>query len=1131
MKKNDPKQRHRRCPALRKMLNIMKFTTLLFFMALFQVSAISYSQQTRLNLKFEKETLESVFSKIEANSEFSIFYQNELIRNSKEVSGEFKNALIFEILDQVLKTENLTYTVKNKLIMIVPKTEGTMEMNSQQQKSISGKVTDSSGSPVPGVSVVVKGTSTGVITDSDGNYSISNIPANAILQFSFVGMKGQEVAVGGKTTINVTLTEETIGIEEVVAVGYGTQKRQTITGSVASIENKQLTVVPVASTANALAGLLPGLVSLQSSGKPGYDAAALSIRGFGNALAIVDGVEANFNSIDPNEIESISILKDGAASIYGARAGNGVILVTTKRGNNEKPVITLNSSYTMQGITAMPKPVSAGQYAELASEAWLQSGQPAANVPYTPEQIQKYYAGTDPLYPNTNWYDVLVRKWAPQQQHNLSVRGGSDKIKYYGFLGYLDQGTIWKKSGGNYNRYNLQSNIDAKITDQLSLQLDLASFYEVREFPWRQNDGGGGDGGGSIWQDFWSTFPIYPASLPDPTKISFANGAGTGGAHIVSNSDISGYANSENQNIKGTVALNYNIKAVKGLSAKALVNYMQDYNSNKRFEKPVKFYTYDPASKIYTLAGALGSQATLSQSKSQNRTLTGQFSLNYDHVFAENHHVNMLFLYEAIDYSSDFVSASRINFLTPSIDQLFAGSAVGMANNGSASEMGRKSYIGRLNYSFKNKYLIESSFRADASAKFPANKRWGYFPSVSAGWILSKEGFMDGIKNLDNLKIRASYGESGNDGVGNFQYLSGYAYGGTYILGEPQRGLVSTGLANPDLTWERVKIQNVGADFSFWNRKLYGEFDAFYRERKGIPAYRYATLPSTFGAGLPPENINSLNNRGFELKIGTAGSAKDILWDVSANVSWSRAKWDHFEEPVYADSSQTRIYKRSGRWTDRAYGYVSDGLFTSQAQIDALKFDEDGQGNKSLRPGDIRYKDINDDGKFNWKDQVEIGKGTVPHWMVGFNINLKYKNFDLSTLFQGAMGYYNYIILWHAAIPPVEVYNLRWTPTNNDPNAFVPRLGGAATNGLYSDYYYKKAGYLRLKAFSVGYNLPGKWMDKMKFKQIRIYVAGTNLITFDKLKKYGTDPEAPSGLSGFYYPQQKTVSFGANLSF
>lgn len=995
------------------------------------------------------------------------------------------------------------------------------------QIHLTGTVKDKVGNPLIGVTVRVKGKNVGTVTDNNGGFVLDADPADT-LEISFVGYLTQSMVVGNRTNIPITLLINKSTLNEVVVVGYGTQTKKDITGSISSINGKQLTTAPVASTANALAGRLPGLISLQSSGQPGFDAASLNIRGFGSPLVIVDGVESNFNLLDPDEIESVSILKDGAASIYGARAGNGVILVTTKRGVTGKPEVTLNASYSLQGVTATPKPANAGEYAEWEREAWLNSGKPEATAPFTAEQVQEYFKGSNPLFPNTDWYNVLFRNWAPEQQYNLSVRGGSDRIKYYGFVGYLDQQTMVKLNGGDYKRYNIQSNIDAKILDNLSLQLNFSSVYETRNFPWR----GYVAGANTVWQDFWNTLPIYPASLPDPTKISFANGGGTGGAHVVTNSAISGYDNTISQNLQGTIRLNYSFNSIKGLSAKLFTNVLQDYDNGKEFQRPVQFYTYDPQSKIYTLAGALGSNASLSQSANNDRTLTGDFSLNYDNVFGQNHHLSAMVLYEAIDYNTNSLSAARINFLSPAVDQMFAGSTAGMTNNGSATEMGRKSYVGRVNYSYKDKYLAELIFRADASAKFPSEKRWGYFPSVSLGWRLSDEPFLKNATFLDNLMIKTSYGESGLDNVGNFQYLTGYAFGLTYILNNNiEQGIASTGLANPDLTWEKVKIYNIGIDYSLFNQRLYGTGDFFYRILSGIPATLITSLPASFGANLPPENINSQDNRGFEFTIGTRGATREFSWDASGNISWSRAKWIHYEEPSYTDPDQKRIFQKSGRWTDETFGYVAERLFTSQKEIDNLPFDQDGAKNSTLRPGDIRYADVTGGDTLNWRDQVEIGKGTVPHWMFGFNINLKYGAFDLSTLMQGAFGFFDNLQLVHGQLPPAIAYNLRWTESNNNPHALIPRLGGAATNGLFSTYDYKSASYLRMKTFSLGYNLPDQVLKNIKLEGVRFYIAGYNLLTFSGLNKYQVDPEAPSGNAGYYYPQQRTISFGVNVKF
>ncbi len=1108
----------------KKTFRIMKLTTGILLLTMITATAAkSYSQTARLNLNLKDATIVDIFREIERTSEFGFFFKSEEFNLEKRQSVKVSDATIDEVLKKVLDS-NYSYKILDKNIVV---TKGNLEATQQQGKRVTGKITDSSGGSLPGVSVVVKGTTSGVITDNNGFYSISNIPDNAVLQFSFVGLKTQEIAVGGKSTINVTLADEAIGIEEVVAVGYGMQKKVNLTGSVASVNSKALEKMPpVGSTTNALAGRLPGLVYKQASGAPGRDAASLSIRGYGNALVIVDGVESGFNNIDPNEIESVSILKDASAAIYGARAGNGVILVTTKRGKDGKPTITLNSSYSLQSATDYPERMSSGQWAEYDREKRMHQG---AQQRFTEEDVKKFYAGTDPDYPNTDWYNELIRPFAPMQQHNLTVSGGSDKIKYFGLLGFMDQESMWKNNGGNFQRFNIRSNIDAKITDDLSLQIDFSNINEFRRFPARED---------GVWHDFWCSYPNMLPSLPDPNKLSWGGAGGLGGAVNSSDRNILGFSDNDVQDIKAAAALKYNFPFIKGLSAKLYINYAQNYNLQKTMWKPGAFYTYSFADKIYTLKGTWSPEASLGHTNTRSRNITNQFSFNYDRVFAKNHTISALAMYETIDYSYDYIIAQRYHFLTPNIEYLFGGSTKDQYANGSASEMGRNSYIGRLNYSFKNKYLLETTFRADASAKFASDKRWGYFPSVSAGWKMSEESFIkDNLGWIDNLKLRGGLSNAGFDDVASFAYLSGYQFGVSYIFGSDiQKGLTSSGLANPNLTWEKMATYNVGIDYSVFQSKLYGELDVFYRKREGIAANRLLSLPSTFGASLPPENLNSSNDRGFEASLGTRGNKGDFTWDISGNISWSRAKWDHFEETEYTDPEQARVYKMSGQWTDRVMGYKTDGLYTSQTEIDAIKFDQDGQGNKTIKPGDIKYIDVNGDKKLDWKDQVDLGKGNMPHWMFGLTSNFKYKNFDLSMLFQGAAGNYISIInpengnfQGEAETISLQMFKNRWTEANNDPHALFIRSGSQAQGGGFSDFYFKKAGYIRLKTLNIGYNVPKQILQLAKITNLRVFMAGTNLLTLDRLKKYGLDPESPSG-SFLYYPQQRTLTLGINLT-
>jgi TonB-linked SusC/RagA family outer membrane protein len=998
-------------------------------------------------------------------------------------------------------------------------------LETQQSKvRITGTVVDQTGAPVIGANVTEKGTTNGIVTDIEGKFVLS-ISENAVLQISYIGFFTQDVTVGNRTELNIRLDEDTRVLDEIVVVGYGTQRRSTLTGSVSAVNADQLTITPVSNVTNALTGKLPGLVTKQSSGLPGSDAASFNIRGFDGPLVIIDGIEARLTDLDPNQIESISILKDGAASIYGARAGNGVLLVTTKRGVIQKPTITLNTSYTMQGVTQLAKTASSGQWAEIKREAHLNAGLPEETAPFTAEEVEKYFAGNDPAYPSSDWYDFVFKDWAPQQNHNLSIRGGNEKLKYLGFFGYQKQGTMVKKNGGDYSRYNLQSNIDAAITSRLTLSVNLFAAYENHLFSKRVITE-------FYWQDLYgTTSPLYPTTLPDPTKLSYG-GSEVGSVALTSDMDINGYNLNKIKDLHGSATLSYDVPGVEGLTAKAFVNYRDWQTYSKSISKTYDFYTYNYAADIYTLAGTANPSPSISESVSFNRRLTQQYSLNYDRTFRNAHHVTALAMFESVDYAGNNFSAARRDLLTPLIEQMFAGSTASQTNNGSASEDGRASVIGRVNYSYRDRYLLETILRADASAKFPDGKRWGYFPGVSVGWVLSQEGFMQSVSAIEFLKLRASYGSSGNDGVGNFQYLAGFQISGRYQWGDRLvNGLSSTGMANPLLTWEKMSIYNGGLDFSLLNRTVYGTVEAFYRTRNGIPATRATSLPSTFGTTPPTENINSLNNRGFELSLGTAKSNSRFMYDVSANISWSRAKYDHYEESEYEDPDQKRQNQRSGQWTDRVIGYVSDGLFTSQAEIDALPYEyaELAGRNASLRPGDVKFKDMNSDGVLDWRDRQEIGMGSTPHWFFGLNGTVAWRGFDFTALFQGAFGYSTSVGGYYTTTD--THYKLRWTETNNHRDALYPRIGGAASNTWTSDYRLQSSAYVRLKNASLGYTLPRQWTDRAGIDRLRLYVSGTNLITLSSLNKYYIDPEVPSGTQNMYYPQQRTISFGLNLIF
>lgn len=1120
------------CKKCDRTLRIMKVFSLLFFLCILSMSAENvYPQQKELSLDLRNVTISKVISEIEKTSDYVFLITDEAqLELNKKTSIRANKESIRHILESVLKDTNLGYSVVERQVSIYKDTDSNAsekpvtvtEEIAQQKKSITGRVIDNEGVPIIGANIVEVGTTNGTVTDVDGNFSL-DVEDSAVLQVSYIGYLTQNINTTGRTNIDIVLQEDTQSLEELVVVGYGVQTKSTLTGSVADVKSEQLTVTPMSNITNTLTGKLPGLITKQTQGLPGSDQASLNIRGFGSPLVIIDGVEMGITSIDPNQVESISILKDGASSIYGARAGNGVILVTTKRGVTQKPTITLSTSYTMQGVTNRIEPLSSGQWTELQRETHLNQGMPEETAPYTAEEVAKYYAGNDPAYPSSDWYNFVFKDWAPQQNHNLSIRGGSEKIKYMGYFGYQKQETMVKRNGGDYQRFNVMSNIDATITENLFLNIDLMAAYEFTKYPGRPLGAGG-----TAWQDLYGTKPWYPTTLPDPTKNAYG-GIDVGSVALSTNMDIWGYTSNKPKNLRGTLTLTYDFPSIEGLTAKAFVNYLEWSNMYKWFQKPYQFYTYNREADQYILAGSMWTAAQSSESTSMNSRITQQYSLNYDRVF-NAHHLTVMGLLETVDYAGNNFSAGRRDFLTPEIEQLFAGSLATQTNNGSASESGRAGIIGRINYSYKEKYLLETMIRADASSNFIKEKRWGYFPSVSLGWIISQENFMQNLNALEFLKLRASYGSSGYDNVGAFRYLTGYNISGVYQWGNRfQSGLASRGLPNPDLTWEVMTIYNGGLDFSILNRTLYGSIDAFYRTRTGIPGNRAVSYPSTFGAALPTENLNSQNNRGFELELGSAKNMGDFNYDISGNISWSRAKWDHYDEPEYDDPDQKRQRQLSGQWTDRIFGYISDGLFTSTEEINSLPYVYDmGGGNSSLRPGDVKYKDVNGDGILNWKDQVEIGKGNTPHWFYGLYGSFMYKGFDLTALFQGAFGYSANVIY---PFNTVWKFENRWTEEKNDPHAKIPRQGGAASNGWQSDYWFKTVNYLRLKNLAFGYTFPKQWVNKAGIEKIRLYISGSNLFTFSTLSKYNIDPEAPSGQASAYYPQQRTISFGLNLDF
>ncbi len=1033
------------------------------------------------------------------------------------------------------------------LVFIVTFFFSSICLQAQQKATVAGKVSDETGQALPGVTILIKGTTKGAVTDIDGNYVLSNISEDAVLKFSFVGMLTNEIEIGNRTLIDVTLVTDAIGLEEILVVGYGTQKKVNLTGAVATVQSEELTKVPSSNISDILTGKAPGLFVKQSQGVPGADVSNISIRGFGAPLVLVDGVQSSWNRMDPNEIESISVLKDAAAAVYGSRAGNGVVLITTKRGNNDKPTITYSGNYTIQQPTAVPEFVPSWKYAELLREGEFNN---QLEYTYTEDDIQKFKEGNDPNYVNENWYDAAFRKRSPMQTHNLGVRGGSEKVKYYLSAGYMDQGSMYKSGDLNFNRYNARSNIDAQITDRLSVSLDMSFRNELSKSPSVASTINE-----SVMQTWWSlktALPMWPAQLPDPDKGGAYSGFLARSPVAQTNSDFTGSTDNNARYIFGRLSLNYEIPKIDGLEANVTLSYTGNEKYVKRQRKAFEVFSYDYNSEEYTSWGMNGTN-TLYEERSRYTQIYPMISLKYDKTFGD-HDVKGLLLAEGIDAEYSFLSASRVDLLSSDVPYLFAGSTENQNNNSGATETGRMSYVGRGNYAYKGKYLLEATFRYDASHKFPEDSQWGFFPSVSAGWRISEESFiMDNASWLDNLKLRASYSKSGDDNVAAFKYLTGYeiltAPTSVYVFGsDVYRRIQSTGLPNPNITWLDMTNYNAGLDAMFLNGKLGVEFDYFFRITDNIFGQPLESYPSTFGAELPLLNINSTDDRGFELTLTHRNKiGNDFTYKVNGSVSYAREKYRNWSESPYEDPDEIRIYQKTGKYTNSWMGYMSDGLFMSQDEIDNHTIDQDQAGNITLRPGDIKYIDLNDDEVIDWRDQDEIGYGTFPDLTYWLNLQAEYKGFSLSALFQGASMFNSMIgdvlrgAFQNNSNPYEFHYKYRWQPdldnpdVNINPDAQLPAIladgsGANPNNKKVSDFWLQDATYLRLRDLNISYSIPSDLTQKVGIHNVSLYVAGSNLFTVSKLGIYKGSVDPENTTTQKFYPPMKTVSFGINLT-
>ncbi|MCC6287519.1 MAG: TonB-dependent receptor [Chitinophagaceae bacterium] len=1039
-----------------------------------------------------------------------------------------------------------------------------------QSIAVRGKVADDKGEPLANATVVVKGTKNGTTSNDLGEFNI-NVPGpKSVLIISAVGHQPLEITVGNQTFIDAKLVVgEGAQLESVVVVGYATQKKVTVTGAVAQVKGTELQKSPAVNLSNSLAGRLPGVIATNSSGEPGYDGSTIRIRGvnsLGNnsALIVIDGVPARAGGLDrlnPADIESMSVLKDASAAIYGARAANGVILITTKRGKTGKPQLSYSFNQGWGQPTTIPKVLDAVDYATMANEievyklpsdewaaatqAFKTTGQYTDNsgalktAPFQPADIEKYADGSDPWgHPSTDWFKATLRNWAPQSRHNVQLSGGSENVKYMASLGYQNQQGQYINSATGYKQYDFRINLDAKVNKYITTTLGVTARQENRFFPTKS--------AGSIFRMLMRGYPYRPAywpnGLPGP---DIENGE----QPVVITTNQTGYDKDTRYYLQSNGRIEVKIPGVEGLKVTGNVALDKYIRQGKTWITPWYIYAWD-----YTSYDADGNpvlqkvqkgpttQPTLNQYTEDQLNAMLEGILSYEHKFGD-HQVTFLAGVTKETSNSSFFNAYRQYFPSRAIDQLNAGGAVDQKSGGSAWERARLNYFGRVGYNYLERYIVEFLWRYDGSYNFPEDKRFGFFPGVSAGWRISEENFFkNNITFINALKLRGSWGQLGNDAVYVGDNLVEYSYLPTYAItssGYVINNQVATayhenGIPNPAITWEVANNYGIGLDASFWNNKFNLELDYFQNRRSSILWFRNASIPQSAGLTLPAENIGRVANKGWEFKLGYNDQFGDLRFNVSVNGGYARNKilfWDETPgRPPYQWSTGHPIPNNVFD-PDAMLLYQYDGVFKDQKDVDANKLDYSGVGGAGkLFPGSMKFKDVNNDGNIDAKDRVRSDKTVTPRFQGGLNIGLQYKNFDLSVLFQNASGGEVFLMTESGTIGNYlqYTYDHRWTVDN--PSSVDPRTVDR-NNQYFSNrntYYMMNTNYVRLKNVEIGYNLPETIGKRVGINNLRLYVNGLNLVTWADQNIF--DPEAVNS-SLQYYPQSRIINAGVTVTF
>lgn len=1088
-------------------------------------AADSYAQNARISLHAEKETVGNVLKQIEALSEFDFFFNNTHIDLNRRVSVSAQDDDIFSILNEVFTGTDVRYTVLDNKIILSNEADG--QQQAKPNLSIKGKVTDTAGEPIIGASIKETKSGSGTITDVDGQFQLS-VPEGSRLEISYIGYVTQSLSVkSGTSDYNIVLEEDNQLLDEVVVVGYGIQKKVNVVGSISTIDSRALESRSAPDVSNLLTGQMSGVTITQSSGNPGQDAGTIRVRGVGSfgatpsPLVLIDGMPGSLSDLTPADIDNISVLKDASsAAIYGSRAANGVILVTTKKGREGKTRIVYNASFGMSQATELPDLAHSYEYAEFYNMAM-------GTETYTPEMIQKYRDGSDPdNYADDMYLEEILGGHAFQTKHELSVSGGNNKMQYMASMGYLRQNGLLEKN--YFNRYNARVNLGVNLAKNLDLSIRLSGMTSDRHEP---STPGILDTGG--YAGIITAAVRYPGLTPTYLQNGeLGLGPKLQGTPVSWNNNCASFYREDNDKFKGNLELSW--KPVKGLTLRAIGGYNYTMNHIRNYRSDM------------TLTGGQGTgPSSLSDQMKRTVYKTFQATADYTTTIADKHNLSVLVGYTWEDENQRTLSGSRNNFPSDDVPYLDAGGVDGQSNGGGGYDWAIQSVFGRLTYNYDQRYLFETTVRYDGSSRFPNDSKYGVFPSAALGWRISEENFWKENESLDwfsNLKLKASIGVLGNNNIGNYPYQSVYALGQAlnYVFGGVYtQGAAITTYVDPTLKWERTRTTDVGIETGFFKNRLTFNASYFYRKTTDVLYTPSASYSSIFGLSLSQVNTGAVENKGWEFELGYMDRIGDFHFHINGNFSIIKNKILTLgmgnvtqENGMVGNGSNLFI----GYPMQMFYGYKTDGVFLTDAEV------SDWYDQSAIAPGsvagDIRYVDITGDGKVTTADRTYLGS-QIPKYTFGLNIGAEYKGFDFSMLIQGVADVNGMLSTWagHAFYQEGNIQRWQmencWNAQTNNRYPEYPRLevmsNAGSNNTLTSDFWVLNASYVKIRNIQLGYTLPKHIVQKFGSTGLRFYVSLDNPFTF-KSYRDGWDPENTNN-NGAYYPVMSTYTFGLTLNF